>query len=306
VNSSRRVSGSTSSAYGNAAALASSTRPFSFGATSTSPSASGISLARPAQLPTEGSLPTSPYTEQPPFLYPSSAPSPAHYIGSPNPPLFGEGVDTANLLYDYFNPQNNSPSYPSFASSSDFGSLPVPTHVDPSQLLHSRETPYGSEGSSWANSHSFIGSPNGISGESLASPPTTSSAHSGRSRLSASSSGGRSSSTSNLTNLSSSLPSGSNKTKSAPASRVHSRSNTISLPPPIQEGKTLDLDNKPSPEDGEQEDEKKDGGADDGVTRCLNCATTVRSFLSAYHSSRYFTLILIRIEHSSLASRHGG
>jgi hypothetical protein len=32
----------------------------------------------------------------------------------------------------------------------------------------------------------------------------------------------------------------------------------------------------------------------------------VRSFLAAYHSSRYLTLIFLRIEHSSLASRHGG
>ncbi|GAA5978088.1 hypothetical protein JCM5350_007391 [Sporobolomyces pararoseus] len=275
VNSSRRASGSTSSAYGNAAALASSTRPFSFSNTSTSPSASGISLARPAQLSTEGSHPASPYSEHASFLYPSSAPSPAHQFGSPNPPLFGEGADTANLLYDYFNAQNNSSSYPSFASGSEFGSLPaVPTHVDPSQLLQTRETPYGSEGSSWANSHSFVGSPNGVSGESLASPPTTSSAHSGKSRLSASSFNGRSSSTSNLANLSSSLPSSSSKTKSAPASRVHSRSNTISLPPPIQEGKTLEIDRKPSVGNGEEQDEKKEDGADDGVTRCLNCSTT--------------------------------
>ncbi|GAA5835584.1 hypothetical protein JCM3766R1_006454 [Sporobolomyces carnicolor] len=276
VSSSRRVSGSTSSAYGNAAALASSTRPFSFGTTGTSPSASGISLARPTHLPTaEGSHPASPYTEQPPFLFPSSAPSQAQYLGSPNPPLFGEGMDTANLLYDYFNPQSHPSSYPSFASGSEFGSLPAPTHVDPSQLLHTRETPYGSIGSSWdTHAQSFVGSPGGIGNDTLPSPPTTASANSGKSRLSASSSGGRSSSTSNLASLSTSLPSSSTKTKSAPASRAHSRSNTVSLPPPIQEGKALQLDRKQNDAGDGEQDEKKDGAADAGVTRCLNCSTT--------------------------------
>ncbi|GAA5893580.1 uncharacterized protein JCM6883_003567 [Sporobolomyces salmoneus] len=278
VNSgTRRASGSTSSAYGNAAALASSTRPFSFNTTATSPSASGISLARPAHLPTEASQPLSPYSEQPPFLFPASAPSnQAQYLGSPNPPLFAEGMDTANLLFDYFNPQQDNSSYPSFVSGSEFGSLPAPTHVDPSQLLHSRETPYGSAGSSWdTHAQSFVGSPHGGIGlDALPSPPTTSSAHSGKSRLSVSSSGGRSSSTSNLAGLSSSLPSSSSKTKSAPTSRVHSRSNTVSLPPPIQEGKTLEFDNQQGAGGDDDQKEKRDGADDSGVTRCLNCSTT--------------------------------
>ncbi|GAA5874535.1 hypothetical protein JCM16303_002897 [Sporobolomyces ruberrimus] len=276
VPSARRASGpAASSAYGNAAALASSTRPFSFGAPSTSPSASGISLARPAQFSADSSLPTSPYNEHSPYLSSGSAPTHPHYLGSPNPALLGEGIDTSNLLYDYFNAQTNPSSYPSFASGSDFGSLPAPTHVDPSQLLHPRETPYESEGSSWnGNMQSFVGSPNGISGDSLASPPTTSSAHSGKSRLSTSSSGGRSSSASNLTSLSSSLPSLASKTKSAPASRVHSRSNTVSFPPPIQEGKQLEIDSKANVRDEDDDDECKDGAKDDGATRCLNCSTT--------------------------------
>ena len=289
VDPSRRTSASTSSAYGNAAALASSTRPFAFGNTSTSPSASGISLARPSELTVEGSHPTSPHPDQPPFVFPSSAPSHSPYLGSPNSPLFPDGADSTNLLHDYFLAQHDPSSFQSFASGSGFGSLPAPTHVDPSQLLHSLETPYGSAGSSWGiNPQSFVGSPNGTNGEFVASPPTTASAPSSKSRLSVSSSGGRSSSTSNLSALSSSLPS-SSKTKSAPTSRVHSRSNTVSLPPPIQEGKPFDFVDGSGSGDGldESPDEKKvNVQEDDGVTRCLNCSTSVRFFFEANRRSR--------------------
>ncbi|GAA5925503.1 GATA-type transcription factor [Sporobolomyces koalae] len=276
---SRRVSSSTTSAYGNAAALASSTRPFAFGPAPIPASASGISLGRPTNVPQENSQPTSPFLEHSSFGFATSAPSQPQYLGSPNPPLFTEGTDTTHLLYDYFNSQqnnsqHNTSSYQSFMTGSDFGSLPVPTHVDPSQLLHPVETPYGSAGSSWdTHGLSYAESPNGIGSEALPSPPTTSSVQSSKSRLSIASAGGRSSSTSNLSTLSSSLPSSSSKTKSAPTSRAHSRSNTISVQPPIHEGKPLDLSRAVG--DGvAASDSKKEDSKDDGLTRCLNCSTT--------------------------------
>ncbi|GAA6060011.1 hypothetical protein JCM10212_001169 [Sporobolomyces blumeae] len=279
---SRRASNGTSVAYGNAAALASSSRPFSFGAASTSPSASGISLARPPQLPHDLSNPTSPFSEHSPLFYSGSSSSQPHYLASPDTSIFAPGSETSHLLYDYFNNHGGgeASSYPSFVSGSDFGSLPAPTHINPSHLIHSLETPYGSEGANWGlDPQSFVRSPTGQEG-SLPDLATTGTGAAPTSGLSKSSGGARSSSTSSLTGLAASLK-GSSKTKSAPTSRAHSRSNTISLPPRIQEGKPLKMESTESTSGSTAAagssgslGEKKDDGNDDGVTRCLNCATS--------------------------------
>ncbi|GAA5899345.1 hypothetical protein JCM5296_007540 [Sporobolomyces johnsonii] len=277
--------------YINATTLAQSSRPFSFGAaanvaaaaaTSGVP-ASGLSLARPLSIPPDVPQPSPPaaYSESStPLFFPSSAPVQPQF-GSPNPPLFGESTDTAQLLYDYFHAQQTYSPYVS--QHQDFGSLPAPTHVDPSQLLNTLQqsgsvaaSPYGSDGSSWGVSpRSQVDSPLADDDLKLPTPPAM---KTGRSRLASSSLATRSSSTSNLSNLSASVGASGSKTKSAPASRAHSRSNTISLPPSIQEGRPLELVQDSTAGDGvasgsgqadRKEDDKKDG-----VTRCLNCSTT--------------------------------
>ncbi|GAA5919508.1 hypothetical protein JCM1841_002242 [Sporobolomyces salmonicolor] len=293
-SSAARRASTSSSPYINATTLAQSSRPFSFGAaanvaaaaaTSGAP-ASGLSLARPLHIPPDVSQPSPPaaYSDSPtPLFFPSSAPVQPQF-GSPNPPLFGESTDTAQLLYDYFHAQQNPSAYSPYVSQhQDFGSLPAPTHVDPSQLLNTLQqsgsvaaSPYGSDASSWGVSpRSQVDSPLADDDLKLPTPPAM---KTGRSRLASSSAVTRSSSTSTLANLSTSSGASGSKAKSAPASRAHSRSNTISLPPSIQEGRPLQLVNDSSAGDGvasgsgqadQKEDDKKDG-----VTRCLNCSTT--------------------------------
>ncbi|GAA5862673.1 hypothetical protein JCM8547_003509 [Rhodosporidiobolus lusitaniae] len=297
ASSSRRASASSSSPYLNATALAgsSSSRPFSFGAaaaaaaTSVSP-ASGLSLARPTQLPAESSQPPTPYSEPAtPNFFPSSAPVQPAVFGSPNPPLFGDGTDTAHLLYDYFHAQQNpapflnSPYVPGseFAA---FGS--APTSVDPSQLLNSSHfsgtgpsaaaSPYGSDGSSWGisprstmDSPAAVGSPDDDyrPGSSKAKRPAAARANSMGNVSSAAKGKG--------------VGGGAGGARSA----GHSRSNTISVPGTIVEGQPLDLEVGAAyggGEGGEGQAEpkqkqklpplKKD--PDGGPTKCLNCQTT--------------------------------
>ncbi|BGP48565.1 Sodium- and chloride-dependent GABA transporter 1 [Rhodotorula kratochvilovae] len=303
ASSSRRVSASSSSPYLNATTLAQqSSRPFSFGAaasvaaaaasSSVSPAsgASGLSLARPAHIPPEStSHPSTPYGElpAPPFFSGSAPAQPSALVGSPNPPLFGSNTDTTHLLYDYFHAQHNpSPYLPSPYLGQQplevFGS--APTSVDPSQLLNASATasPYGSPGgSAWGVSPRSVDSPAGFDPSSLDEKRA---APVGKARRPAA---GRANSASSL-----------QTSKSAPQSRVHSRSNTISLPSTITEGKALDLSvgdggadggalpaastsangaAAPPPAAG-----KSTGGgggakkleADGTPTKCLNCGTT--------------------------------
>jgi len=301
ASSSRRVS-SSSSPYLNATTLAQPSRPFSFGAaasvaaaaaSSGSSSASGLSLARPSHAgSSSGSQPHTPYAElpAPPFFSGSAPAQPSALVGSPNPPLFGSSTDTTHLLYDYFHAQNNpSPYMPSPYLGQQpletFGS--APTSVDPSQLLnHSAVgSPYGSPGSSaWGISPRSLDSPaNGA----LSPSPDDHKGATGKARRPGAV---RANSAGSL-----------HTSKSAPVTRVHSRSNTISLPSTIEEGKPLHLGGSG---DGRGEDDAADlavgGGAapppppaptsssstkglaagakkveaDGSPTRCLNCGTT--------------------------------
>ncbi|GAA5981663.1 hypothetical protein JCM11641_004208 [Rhodosporidiobolus odoratus] len=285
---SRRASASSPSPYLNATTLAQSNHRnhySSFGAAAsaaaggTTPTpASGLSLARPPHLSTEVSQPSTPYSEAAPsHFFPSSAPVQPAVFGSPNPPLFGEGTDTAHLLYDYFHSAHNAapflPSpYVNAQQLETFGS--APSGVDPSQLFNNAfggptaaASPYGSEGSSWGVSpRSAMESPAAIG--SPEDEKTTTSKAKRPVPIRANSAG--------------SMPSSAvGKAKSAPTSRVHSRSNTISLPSTIQEGKTLDLDASSDDKGGSEKKAavsvskapKKDA-ADGGPTQCLNCQTT--------------------------------
>ncbi|GAA6052880.1 hypothetical protein JCM3770_004390 [Rhodotorula araucariae] len=248
TSSSRRVAASSSSPYLNATTLAQqSSRPFSFGAAasvaaaaaSSGSPASGLSLARPAHIPPEtSSHPSTPYGElpAPPFFTGSAPAQPSALVGSPNPPLFGSNTDTTHLLYDYFHAQHNpSPYLPSPYLGQQqplegFGS--APTSVDPSQLLNLSVTasPYGSPGSSaWGVSPRSLDSPAGgfdIAGAGAADDKKVALPTAKARRPTA----GRASSASSL-----------QTSKSAPTSRAHSRSNTISFPSTITEGKALDL-----------------------------------------------------------------
>ncbi|GAA6000016.1 hypothetical protein JCM10207_006014 [Rhodosporidiobolus poonsookiae] len=291
-SSARRISGSSSSPYLTATTLAQSApRPYSFGAAasvaaaaaSSAVPASGLSLARPSQLPAESSHPPTPYSEpSTPSFFPSSAPAQPAVFGSPNPPLFGEGTDTANLLYDYFHSQHNAaPFLPSpYVSSSQletFGS--APTSLDPSQLFSGNfgaststaPSPYASDASSWGVSpRSTVDSPAGVFGSPPNESALSSSAKGKRPAVARANSAG-----SVLTGA------GATKSKSAPGSRVHSRSNTISLPSTIEEGKPLEI----QVDDGTPEDvsslpktsKPPPGGRKDpdgSPTKCLNCQTT--------------------------------
>ncbi|GAA5833468.1 hypothetical protein JCM9279_001534 [Rhodotorula babjevae] len=294
--SSRRVS-SSSSPYLNATTLAQPSRPFSFGAaasvaaaaaSSGSSSASGLSLARPSHAgSSSGSQPQTPYAElpAPPFFSGSAPAQPSALVGSPNPPLFGSSTDTTHLLYDYFHAQNNpSPYMPSPYLGQQpletFGS--APTSVDPSQLLnHSAVgSPYGSPGSSaWGISPRSLDSP--ANGALSPSPDNQKGAATGKARrpgaVRANSAGSVQTS------------------KSAPVTRVHSRSNTISLPSTIEEGKPLHLGGVGQDEDDAASRDLDVGTApppppppstkglaagakkveaDGSPTRCLNCGTT--------------------------------
>ncbi|GAA5820530.1 hypothetical protein JCM11251_003033 [Rhodosporidiobolus azoricus] len=284
ASSSRRASASSSSPYLNATTLAQSSRPYSFGAaasvaaaaaTSAAP-ASGLSLNRPAHLPQPdpSSHPSTPYTESPtPHFFPSSAPvQPAHF-GSPNPPLFGDGTDTAHLLYDYFHSQHNSaPFLPSpYINGSQletFGSAPS-GGIDPSQLLASfgggpasaaaAASPYGSEGSPWN-----VESPVGVG---AASPDDDGGKKGKQARRP----------TAARANSASSIPTTSSG--AALKGKGHARSNTISLPSTIQEGKPLEFDSSSaSPADSSKGSGSKVAAkkveSDGGPTKCLNCQTT--------------------------------
>lgn len=282
---------SGSSAYMNAATLASNSRPFAF-ANATSPNASGISLGRPSVLTdTQSSLPPTPaaYFSQPPspFAYASSAPGPGNgFVGSPAASLYGEpsSIDPNQALYDYFAQQNEPGSgyaSPSFLPPGSFDNS-APTHVNPSHLLaHLQQQAghYDSDNSSWGvvsppsgNETSRTGTPSPPDGEPGAS--TSAGPLKGAAAKVRKNSAARSASSPDLVALGQSL--GKGKPLSAPVSRNHSRSNTLSMPATVPEGKVPDEDVKvastPAPS---KPPKSKDSPSDDNPTRCLNCSTTV-------------------------------
>lgn len=199
--------------------------------------------------------------------------------------MFGSNTDTAHLLYDYFHAQHNpSPYLPSPYLGQQpletFGS--APTSVDPSQLHnHSAVgSPYGSPGSSaWGISPHSVDSSAG-----LALSPSPDDYKGGAPAKARRPGPARANSAGSL-----------QTSKSAPVSRVHSRSNTISLPSTIEEGKPLHLggldsaaptpgasgsNGAPVPSTSASSTSKglstgaKKTEPDGSPTKCLNCGTT--------------------------------
>jgi GATA-binding protein len=297
----------STSPYMNAATLAQSSRPFSF---ASSP-ASGLSLGRPPQgLELQMSLsPTSAsyFSEPPtPFSYPSSAPGPSNgFFHSPVASIYGGeggqsvGADSSQFLYDYFQHQvdpssgYSSPYLNHNPTGSFDNSATALTHVNPSHLLnHLQQVPYDTDNSSWgvvspgvvsaASGHdsSRTGTSSPPDGQPPHPPTTvvpktllnkpgpkrpkpTSSASSSTVRTSANSP--------DLVGLGQSSKS---KAASAPASRVHSRSNTLSVPPVITEGKALALTDA-GKDTAASSTPNPSGAGEDALTKCLNCSTTV-------------------------------
>ncbi|BGP32444.1 Sodium- and chloride-dependent GABA transporter 1 [Rhodotorula toruloides] len=277
ASSSRRTSVPAPSPYLTATALAHPPRSFSFGAAASVAAAaannptpaSGLSLARPESIPPQLSQPSTPFSESPlPHFFSGSAPvQPSALAGTPNQPAqYGSASnDTTGLLYDYFHATYQPSPYLSQQQLDMFGSAPA--SVDPSQLLNSASaSPFGSPISSWGvNPSSLEGSALPTEEKKKARRPTSA----------------RANSTGSVGTLAST------KAKSAPASRVHSRSNTISLPSTIEEGKALvtgDISTAPSGETKSSSSSpapiagggtiSKKVDADGGPIKCLNCETT--------------------------------
>ncbi|KAL7340129.1 hypothetical protein BJY59DRAFT_760462 [Rhodotorula toruloides] len=277
ASSSRRTSVPAPSPYLTATALAQPPRSFSFGAAASVAAAaannptpaSGLSLARPESIPPQLSQPSTPFSESPlPQFFSGSAPvQPSALVGTPNQPTqYGSASnDTTGLLYDYFHATYQPSPYLSQQQLDMFGSAPA--SVDPSQLLNSASaSPFGSPVSTWGvNPSSLEGSVLPTEEKKKARRPASA----------------RANSTGSVGTLAST------KAKSAPASRVHSRSNTISLPSTIEEGKALvtgDISTAPSGETKSSSSSpaptagsgtiSKKVDADGGPIKCLNCGTT--------------------------------
>ncbi|EGU11676.1 Proteophosphoglycan ppg4 [Rhodotorula toruloides ATCC 204091] len=277
ASSSRRTSVPAPSPYLTATALAQPPRSFSFGAAASVAAAaannptpaSGLSLARPESIPPQLSQPSTPFSESPlPQFFSGSAPvQPSALVGTPNQPTqYGSASnDTTGLLYDYFHATYQPSPYLSQQQLDTFGSAPA--SVDPSQLLNSASaSPFGSPVSSWGvNPSSLEGSVLPTEEKKKARRPTSA----------------RANSTGSVGTIAST------KAKSAPASRAHSRSNTISLPSTIEEGKALvtgDISTAPSGETKSSSSSpaptagggtiSKKVDADGGPIKCLNCGTT--------------------------------
>lgn len=292
---------SLSSAYMNAAHLAQSSRPFAF--SNTSPNASGISLGRPSTLvDPQSSLPPTPaaYFSQPPspFGYPSSAPGPGHgFVGSPATSLHGDfgSMDPNQALYDYFAQSEPNSGYASpFLPSTSFDHS-APTHVNPSHLLAhlQQQTGHYDSDVSWG----IVSPPSGNESSRTGTPsppdplPGTSAASSllkavgapkGRKGSASSASMRLSASSPDLVGLGQALK---GKAVSAPTSRVHSRSNTLSMPATVPEGKVAPSAEAPTPAVSSKPASKgtpksKESPDSDNPTRCLNCSTTVNILAS--------------------------
>ena len=271
----------------NAASLAQSTRPFAFNS-NPSPNASGISLGRPSAQPdSQNSVPPSPaaFFSQPvsPFAYPSSAPGPGHaFVGSPAASLYGDpsSTDPNQALYDYFAHQSQPHSgYASpFLPSHSFDNS-APTHVDPSQLLahlQKHTALYEPEASP--------ASRNSSSRTGTASPPDGQPTASTSKAVSKTSTAAAKARKATNMRISASSPdlvalghAAKTHTASAPGSRVHSRSNTISMPATVPEDRVIEpvAAASASAAAGSQAKTADTSGGDDSLTKCLNCSTTV-------------------------------
>lgn len=295
------------SAYLTAASLAQSSRPFSFTTsqaagttTGTSPQvASSLGLARPLLSDISTSFPASQgaFFSQPPspFAYPSSAPGPSPgFLGSPAVSAYSESTDANQFLYDYFahNPAPSSGYTSPFPGqqndvngTGDLG----PTHIDPAQLFQNLQQQQQSQQQADHPSRQ----PRDVAGASkegsqktaskLAPKPSTvapaKAASSGvvnrKAKVPALLAAGlkpRSASTSDLVGLAAAAK---NKTMSAPASRAHSRSNTISMPATVIEGQPLQLPEIAPAGPPPSDTSTRLSPSSDGVTRCVNCSTTV-------------------------------
>ncbi|KAK4704931.1 hypothetical protein P7C70_g1272, partial [Phenoliferia sp. Uapishka_3] len=269
--SSSGTSRASASPYINATTLAQSSRPFSFAQSA----ASGLSLARPGVVPPEAFHVQSPEVYSAPptpsHVYPSSAPANNHFL-NPTSPYYDNS--DSHSSYDYFQSPDNYPS--PFQNNLHDN---APTHVDPSQLLNNQGS--GSHGlfesDSWGGfSPAAAFSPPSDSARSTPSPkdgtnPVPSQqrrVHHGHRSVSLAGHTIHSASSPDLVSL---MGNAALSSKSAPGSRTHSRSNTISLPPSIYEGTPLASgpikDSSVPPPIGA-------GGSDDSAIKCLNCSTT--------------------------------
>ena len=212
----------------------------------------------------------------PSHIYPSSAPTHYDFLDTTSPSYF-DGHDS-QPLYGYFHPSSDS-SYPS-----PYANDHAPTHVNPSQLLSLQGSssglngPYDSD-SSWGafspiqafspasvNDDDDRDTPSPHDGANTTHPCQQKSPH-GRRTNSLASQALHSASLPELATLSSAASS----SKSAPGSRTHSRSNTISLPQSIYEGKPL----ASAPPKDSSTPLPIGGAMDDSAIKCLNCKTTV-------------------------------
>lgn len=245
---------------------------------------SGLALARPSGIVPDlsSSIPPSPaafFNSQPPspFAYPSSAPGPGSaFIGSPPINHYVGSHDTSQYLYDYFahNPGTSSGYTSPYLANGGFDST-TPTHIDPAQLYRNLQQ-------SIQQNPPHDGA---VEAESEDSKPgaTSQNAASGsvrKQKLGAAGVKNRSASTNDLVGLGSAAK---GKTASAPTSRTHSRSNTISMPATVVEGQPLQLSPHEAPSGLSTATGSKPAAPSPtkapppagGITRCLNCSTTV-------------------------------
>lgn len=293
------TSRSSASPYINATTLAQSSpsRPFSFAPQSL---VSGLSLARPTHVLPESFHALSPaelYSAPPTpsHVYPSSAPTHPNFLNPPSP--YFEGHDS-QPLYDYFQSPDSYPS-PYHGNPHDL----APTHINPSHLLSLQGSGIYDSDSSWGGfspAAAFSPASGNESGRSTPSPHDEPSpaqtqlrkSHHSQRASSLASHALHSASSPDLVSLGSS-------SKSAPGSRTHSRSNTVSLPQSIYEGTPLASSavkdsNAPQPIGA--------GAADDSAIKCLNCSTTVRFFvLPALLSQELTRFSPLRTPHSGVA-----
>ncbi|KAL8293713.1 hypothetical protein RQP46_000414 [Phenoliferia psychrophenolica] len=265
----------SSSPYLNATTLSQSARPFSFAQSV----ASGLSLARPTNvLPEAFHAPSPELYSAPPtpsHIYPSSAPAHHNFLNASTPSYFDS--HDSQSPYDYFH--HTSPDN-SYGSPYDY----APTHVNPSQLLALQGSSAGINGtydseSAWGgfSPASAFSPTSGNEDEARSTPspheganpthPRQQKSHPARRSNSLAGQALHSASSPDLAGLAS-VPSNS---KSAPGSRTHSRSNTISLPQSIYEGKPLA---SAPPKDTDVPPPIGAGLTDESAITCLNCKTT--------------------------------
>lgn len=266
----RTSSQTSTSAFINASAVAQASRNFAY------TNALSVSIpAKSSNLPQiETSQPGTPASVSgppSPFLFSSSAPA-AHFLASPHTSFEVGSVDSQ--ASDYFGSPASYFGSPFLQSTLESNQS---TTINPSQLFGAPPGAHASD--------ERPGSLDLLDAQSPSSKhPLSRLAASGFDQLS------RSSSTPDVAGL---VRSGStSKATSAPASRTHSRSNTVSVPPPLVEGQALDSSSI-------GKDSKKP--ANDGNTSCINCGTTVGSFVCI----RFTLAHCVTLEHSVVETRHG-